>query len=175
MIFAFLLGMYASVPVIALFSVWGLLCERADSGWSLFHLIVAGVAALIYFKIPSIYILYGIPAYVTLGFIWSFFRYNKYVSETLKDFKKHPYNRTLREVKQKLRPSLMAGSITYWVLVWPLSLVANFIGDGLEFISDLIRGTFHNIYLGILNSQFKSFEAEEVRTNFQDGTEKGGL
>jgi hypothetical protein len=58
--------------------------------------------------------------------------------------------REKEEVVRRLHPKAMLGTIVQWILIWPLSMIENLIGDLIHAIESLVtrwfRGVYHTIY-----------------------------
>jgi len=154
-IFSFLLmglgygATWEAVLVLVLFGVW---CEHGSSrGWAIFWGLGATVAAYFAFQIPLLYIAYGMVAYVLAGVLWSFYRYKRYVADKVAGAGKldeYAKNALIRD----MHPQAMLGTITAWIIIWPFSLIDNFIGDIITGIETLVRTVFRSVYHRIYDS-----------------------
>lgn len=150
------LGAFLSLPAIITLSVLGVWTEHIDSAWGGFWFILASVAAIFFFQVPFAYVLWSIPVYLAVGFVWSFQRYRRYVRERLQTTPKS----SMKTIVADLNPKNQVSSITYWVLFWPFSLLANILSDFIDLIGDLIKGTFRKVYESILASAVKERESQ---------------
>lgn len=143
-------------PAIIAIVLFGVLAEHNDSrGWSIFFTLLGAFVAFFFFNVSLLSLAFGVVAYIGLGLVWSFYRYKRYAVDIVEKNR----NATSQQKDQALRdlhPTAMLGTITSWVMVWPYSLVANFIGDLIDGIQILIKKVFRGIYFRIYDAAVSS-------------------
>jgi uncharacterized membrane protein (UPF0136 family) len=153
LVLGFIMGILSSPLLLGAACVFGIWCEHKDSGWGLFYLILASIAAVLFFNIPLVYIAYGIPVYLFLGFVWSFYKYDRWVEVMVLEFNEHKYPPSMDEIKRRISVQHNVGMLTYWVLIWPFSFIENFIGDVLTFVSTTIKTRLNGVYDAIMEKR----------------------
>jgi hypothetical protein len=129
----------------------GVLFESYDStGWATFVGVITGVVSYAFFKIPLVdLIIYGV-AYLIVGFFWSFWRYKRHSRDVVE--RCIGADASVKKIAlYNLYPTRMLDRITQWVLIWPFSMVGNFIGDFVKLIQTAITKYFRSIYHKIYN------------------------
>jgi hypothetical protein len=143
---AFIGAMITSWPAIALLLVIGVLAEHNNSrGFAIFLTLVAAVVAYFLFSVSIGTLLLYATAYVLIGVCWSIWRYRSHVLNTIKEHKSGSITQKER-VLRELHPKYMLGAITAWIVIWPISLIENFIGDIITGIQTLVTKVFRVFY-----------------------------
>ena len=140
---AFLLGILASWPALAILMIVGAFFEYINyHGTATLFAILGVVSATIYFHLTLVHFLIVGAIYVTIGFIWSIWRYKRALDYAVNV--KDSISRRM-SIKQ-LDPTEATGTIAVWVLIWPISLIENSLRDIFSIIESMIKGIFRNIY-----------------------------
>ena len=141
-----------SVPAICGLLLIGTIFEHNGArGWAVFTALATMAISYFVFNIPLLFIAAGAAGYIVIGLIWSFYRYKRHVTQAVEDVK--PYGKDAKErVIRDLHPTAMLGSITAWILIWPFSLLENFVGDIINGIQTLVQKVFKGIYYRIYES-----------------------
>lgn len=150
-----------SWPFLAILFLTGVVFEHTRChGWAVFTGLVAMVVGYFYFDVSLKTILFWAIGYVLIGLVWSFWRYNVYVSDGVKAIKERlnsDNNYTLVQGrKDELLPSRNLDLITTWVLIWPFSAVECLLGDVITFIQTLVTKVFRQVYSRIYSSHIES-------------------
>lgn len=139
--------------LIGLFVI-GLFFEHNEAtGWAVFTGLVAMVVGYFILGVPLLSLVWYALAYLATGFLWSFWRYKRYVekaAQKIRDSKANPEHKDI--AAHQLRPSNNLGAITGWVLIWPISLVENIAGDIITWVQELAQTLFRKIYVSIYES-----------------------
>lgn len=116
-------------------------------------------AAYYFFQLPLKTLLFGIGGYITIGLIWSFWRYHRHVNVEIRLLvEKYGVDALKDKFKvRELHPKAMIGTIVAWIIVWPFSMVESACGDVIYFIDQLVRTAFKQVYNRIYNSALKKF------------------
>jgi hypothetical protein len=113
----------------------------------------AGFVAYQFFGLAPRHILYGSAAYVLIGVVWSIWRYRRFVQDNV------PKAFTDSELRA-LAPKKQAGLIVHWMIVWPVSMASNVIGDVIvlakSIVTTWLRGIYESIYQGEVASARKN-------------------
>lgn len=116
----------------------------------------------------------GVVGYLGLGILWSFFKWDRYISERIEEVKKawdrysDPKNTGTKKIETFAEYVEESGSvpvalnrkekIACWIFYWPLSIVLYVIGDFLrEFINWVVR-YFGNVYTAITNRHINKYK-----------------
>lgn len=154
---AALLPFIVSLPAIAVLSVFGIIAASNDSeGWAIFWGILIGIVAYFRFDLAFSDILFGAIAYLILGLVWSFWRYKRHVDKYIEVAKERGYDmsKTIHEVA----PANNIALVVSWIIIWPLSMVENLIGDILRLIRMLVTNAFKFVYEYIHQSATKGLD-----------------
>lgn len=151
-IIAFSAGFLLSWPSLIVLLLLGVLAEHNDSrGWAVFFGIVLATISYFYFELVLLDMLMWSAAYFIVGIFWSFWRYRRHMTRTVARLRSEYddliiINRAL----QRHTPGNMKGTITAWVIIWPLSFIGSMSGDLIDvvqaFISTFFKGVYHRIY-----------------------------
>lgn len=146
----FAAGFLLSWPALVILVILGILAEHnAGRGWAVFFSLVSMAVAFFFFSVSLVSLAIYAVGYIVIGLVWSFYRYKRHASDIVEKHK----NLSLQEKEMALRrlhPKAMLPTITAWILVWPFSLIENFVGDIINGIQALVtkffRGIYHRIY-----------------------------
>lgn len=109
----------------------------------------AAFVAYLFFGLPLRTLFYGAGAYTLIGVVWSIWRYRRYVQE------KVPEAICDADIRA-LAPGRNAGRIVHWMVVWPVSMASNVIGDVLVLAKTIVTKWLRSIYEGIYQSAVSS-------------------
>jgi hypothetical protein len=157
-----LMDLVFTLPVLIGFLVFGLFCEHNDArGWTIFALIVAGIVGLNLYHLPLILLAYAAIPYIIVGVIWSFWRYKRHVSAKVAEYQEKGnidgYT-DLDNIKARLHPNKMLGTIVAWIIVWPLSFIDSFLGDIINVLESLVTTVFKRVYYSIYDKAVAAFD-----------------
>jgi len=147
---AFAAGLLLTWPAFIVLVFLGILFEHNGArGWAVFTALSVAAVSYFFFSVSLMTIAIGAVGYIVIGLIWSFWRYKRHAQRVVEEHKKS----SAQEKEYALRalhPKAMLATITAWIVIWPFSLVENFVGDIINFIQDLVvryfRGVYHRIY-----------------------------
>lgn len=147
-------------PFLAILFLAGVFFEHTRShGWAVFTGILAIVVGYFYFDISVKTLLLWSIGYLVIGVVWSFWRYNSYVSESVKALtEKRVADEYLPGQIEALAPGRNLDLITTWILIWPFSAVENILGDIITFIQTLVTKVFRGVYAKIYDSHIASLK-----------------
>lgn len=151
-----LTGYLFTWPALIVLFIIGMFFEHNDHrGWAIFFGLVALVSAYFYFAVPLLTVAYYALGYIGVGFLWSFWRYKRYVKAEVARILADPYIKESDRAScaKDLAPSQNLNNIVSWVIIWPISAVENFIGDFLSVIQHVVMNTFRSIYNYIYKSE----------------------
>lgn len=143
-------------PALVILFVLGLIFEHNHrSGWAVFIGLVAMLSGYFYFGLTlTTLAIYG-AAYFGIGFVWSFWRYGRFVRSEVARIKADTYIKESEYASyaKGLSPAKHLGKITSWVIVWPLSLANMAVGDIIDVIQFTATKLFKMVYVKIYTSQ----------------------
>lgn len=146
----FFAGILLTWPALIAIVLLGILAEHnGGRGWSVAFALIGAAVAYFFFNVSLLALGLGALAYLAIGVVWSFYRYKRHAGDVVE--KNKDETDTVKErVLRDLHPKAMLGTITAWIIVWPFSLVENFVGDIINGIQALVtkffRGIYHRIY-----------------------------
>jgi len=152
--FEFVAGLFTayvlSWPALVLLFIVGIYFEHTGSRKSA---LAAGIGVMaisyFYFDVELKDIAVAALGYLVIGVIWSFIRYRKYVKTQVEFIKTSVQEKNKREYALRLAPSNNLDRISSWIIVWPISLIENLLGDIIEAIQGLITRVFKGVYYKI--------------------------
>jgi len=136
------------------------------------------------FYVPQPWLNYGLFAYLPVGFGWSFWRWLRHcstVSEEAVAEKERivKYNEALKKrceenpsygkpvldefyvdhYKDKIKLRYNLNKITYWILIWPLSLIDMILGDIYDVIKHFVKNVCGRGYKKIAEKYMKKIDS----------------
>lgn len=137
-------------PALVVLAILGILFEHNGArGWSVVTAFAVAAVAYFFFSVSLLSIAIGAVVYIVIGLIWSFWRYKRHAQKVVAEHKDSDA-RTKGRALEHLHPKAMLATITAWIVIWPFSLIENFVGDIINFVQDLVvkyfRGIYHRIY-----------------------------
>jgi hypothetical protein len=157
-------GYLLTWPALVVLLLVGIVFEHKGArGWAVATGLVAMAISYFYFDVALQTILYLAIAYLAVGLVWSFWRYNVYAKETVKWIKTlqvpDKFSETYRQSHiDNLAPSKNLDRITAWIIIWPFSLIENLLGDLINAIQGLVTRVFKGVYSKIYLSHIKSLD-----------------
>ena len=149
---AFVAAFLLTWPALIVLFLAGVLFEHNEChGWAVTSMLALAAVSYFFFSIPLLTVAVGSVLYVVAGLVWSFYRYKRYADKVVKE----NANKTDSEKKyalQQLHPKEMLGTITSWIIIWPFSVLENFVGDIINAIQTLVEKVFKSVYHRIYNS-----------------------
>ena len=146
----FAAGLLLTWPAFIVILVLGILFEHNGArGWAVFSALVTMAISFFFFNVSLLALAVSATGYIVIGLIWSFYRYKRHAADIVE---KHANSSpsTKERALQLLHPKAMLPTITAWILIWPFSLVENFVGDlinGIQtLVSKIFKGIYHKIY-----------------------------
>lgn len=144
----FLLGIVLSWPALILLILIAIGFEHNEAhGWTVFALIIIAGMAFFMFNLTWTQIGIVAAAWIPVGLIWSFWRWKRHVSNTVRKVRNEELS--IDRGKRDIMPSGNVDKITYWVLAWPFSLVEMLLGDIIDIVQSMIRSVFRGTYARI--------------------------
>lgn len=136
----------------------GVLAEHfGNTKTAVFLGLTAVVISYIMFSVPLTTLALILLGYVIVGLLWSFWRYKRFVSTGVKSISKNSGDNIIASRLRDLSPERNKGTLVFWILMWPLSLISNLIGDIINLIQKLVTEVFHKVYAKIFASYTKDF------------------
>ncbi len=146
----FLAGFLLTWPALIAIVFFGILAEHNDGrGFAVFLALLGAGVAFFFFNMSLIALAMYVVGYIVIGLVWSWYRYKRHAADVVEKHQ-NSNDSTKERALQELHPKAMLGTITAWIMVWPFSLVENFVGDLINAIQSLVskffRGVYHKIY-----------------------------
>lgn len=154
---AYLLTWQALVAILLI----GIIFEhRGARGWAVFTGLAAMGISYFVFDVSLKVIGIATALYLIVGVVWSFWRYNVHVKDSVKWIKTlqpSKFSETYIQTQiDNLAPTKNLNMITAWIIIWPFSAVENLLGDIINAIQALVtkvfKGVYHKIYLSHVKS-----------------------
>jgi len=122
--------------------------------------------------VPATYMWYAAAAYFPIGITWSIWRWRQYVRRKVDEemeeatagntfnYREMPSLDARKDLarkrcREKLTLANNAGRVTEWAMMWPMSIVANILGDVYDALRELIVTKLSRIYAAIVESALK--------------------
>lgn len=143
-------------PAIVIVCIFGVLAEHNESrGVAVFWALVAAISAIFYFNVTLQDVAVYAIGYVIVGLLWSFYRYKRFIMAKVEEFENTGYIFDGWGKVQNLdqwEPSKMLDTITFWIVVWPFSMLDNLCADIIVGIEALVKKVFKGVYKRIFAS-----------------------
>lgn len=149
---------------------------NGNRGWVVFYSLIlsVGIAYHVYnstYSISPTVAVFAVVVWLLVGFLWSYLRWSRHCSDLLIKLEKKSFN--LDSAKQDLDVRNKISTITYWILLWPVSLPVNLLGDIIAEVSNFVRKYLVHIYEAKSTSTIAALEAikaaEEEKRNERNG------
>lgn len=176
--FGWFLNWYA---LIGLFLLGTFSVHNESKFFGLLFLGLFAFTAYKFFNISLENMLYYVIGYIVVGFMWSFWRYKKYVRKHVNDFNNKIgdysgrfYGNDDDKYKALLKNTELSKNVdlvVFWVLVFPLSMIENLLGDLIDFVTSTVTVYLKSVYESIINSELKNVKYEpknSTGTHIQD-------
>jgi hypothetical protein len=145
-------------PALIALLFFGVLFEHNGArGWAVFTALVVAAVAYFFFSVSLLTIGIGVASYIAFGLVWSFWRYKR-EAQLVVEANKAESIQTREYALRRLHPRNMWPSITAWVMIWPFSLIENFVGDIINAIQALVKKVFRGIYYKIYDSAVEALK-----------------
>jgi hypothetical protein len=166
----FLVGVMASWWFLATCVILLIFADSDDYDDSIFWAFLAGTLLVIggYFAFGLDWerMKWVLAGYIPLGVVWSFFKYRKYCTKQAKRVLGKAFRNSAdftftktqkRDFDELTSLPTVTGRVSYWILFWPLSIVAWAVRDLLvDFADWLINSVFKKAYDAVRNSAVKN-------------------
>jgi hypothetical protein len=123
--------------------------HNAARGWAVFTALVVLAVSYFFFNVSLLALAAYAAGYIVVGLVWSWYRYKRHAASVVAEHRDSTASQKERALAA-LHPKAMLSTITAWIMVWPFSLVENFVGDIINAIQLLVtkffRGVYHSIY-----------------------------
>lgn len=162
--FEFVLGLLLSWPFLAICIILAIFSEYHESAWTIVFTIAIAAVSFFYFDLALRDFLIGIPVYIIVGVVWSFWRYKRYVNKMVSKSKNADGTldeRDYERLQETLSPTRMLSTIVFWICVWPFSLLENVLEDLITGIETLVTTVFRSIYRRIYDSAFSGVQIKK--------------
>jgi hypothetical protein len=148
----FFAGILLTWPALIVLVLFGVIAEHNSArGWAVFWAAAALIAGFFYFDFSLLALAISAVVYVAVGVVWSWYRYKRFVSDTVAANRNTSDSNKQRVIEQ-LHPKAMLGTITAWIMIWPMSFLGNVVGDLIDGIQLLVTKVFRGIYHKIYNT-----------------------
>ena len=139
-------------------------CHYDHEGWSLFFLILLGLASYFAFSMPAIYIFYSALAYIPIGIAWAIFKWDRYCKKCIEIEKKS--DRKTREwgytsIQKELDPKMQIWRISNWIIAWPFSAIGTVFSGIIDAIEDFVERYIIGIFSTISNKYLSNLPDEK--------------
>lgn len=153
-----------SWPFLAFLFLAGIFFEHIESrGMAVFTGLISLVVGYFYLDVSLVTILEWAAGYIVIGLVWSFWRYNSHVSNSIKEIVSSGITGVYFQAKvDALAPGKNIDLITYWILVWPFSAVEHIVSDVIDMVQTLVTKTFRAVYAKIYESKVSGLKPPSV-------------
>jgi Ca2+/Na+ antiporter len=152
----FFAGWLLTWPALIGLVILGVIFEHNEAhNASAFMLLVAAAVSYFFFSVSLTTVAIGAAGYLIIGVLWSFWRYKRHAQKVVKK-NQHESEGVKKHALERLHPSAMLGTITYWVMVWPFSFISSVSADLINLVQTVITKFFRGVYHRIYNSAAES-------------------
>lgn len=157
-------GYIVTFPGIVALVILGVLCAHDDCNkTAVFIGLLLAIASLVVYHVPILLLIECTVGYLTVGVLWSFWRYKRYLNYCIKHKKykakysnswvehsnsknSHTESLKLSNFIDSLHPMQNLDKIVSWILIWPFSVIELGAGDIIDGVQTLVRGLFKGVY-----------------------------
>lgn len=152
-----------SVPALICLMILGVIFSSYEcDGWAVFIGICTGIIGYSMFGVTLTNIIIIAIAYFTIGVLWSFWRYKRFVDSAIEYDNKT--DKSIVFLQIRIDPKNNVGKISSWIMSWPFSMVENITGDVVRMIRTFISETMKSVYNKIYeNAIAKIINPEESK------------
>ena len=149
-------------------------CDHRESRiWAILWAILVGVVVYNVFAVVWMNFWWILAAYIPVGFLWSIWRWKRYVDGIAKKFadgtlRASQYAResaTKDEAQAMLNLTDNLDRTVYWVFMWPVSALEAFVGDFIDIVERTILNIADWTYNKISANAAAKIEATDVERN----------
>jgi hypothetical protein len=116
-------------------------------GWAVFTGLLALATAYFFFEVPFVDVVIYALAYLAIGFVWSFWRYKRYVTTEAEKIRNSSSSTEIKRMyAERLKPADHLDTITAWIFIWPFSFLESIAGDLIDLVQTLVRRVFRGVY-----------------------------
>lgn len=152
-------GWFLIIPLLLVSTVFE---HNERSGWAFIFAIPAFVSLAFIFTLTVWQTVAILCAYVPIGLVWSYFRWQRRISKTLKTLeedlarfkagKSVGLHATENDIKDEARHNIDFDQcnrqrVILWVMAWPFGVIESFVGDIIDGIDSFIRATAQRTYV----------------------------
>lgn len=145
-------GVFSWNLLIVLFSL-GIISDFYSNRFFCSLFAILAVVSSVYFFTPSAKDIVIISiGYISVGLLWSFWRYKDFVTTSIADIMKSKDNQTFQltnHMIKEISPNNMVSTIVAWVIAWPFSLVGNVLSD---LVNIVFIKAYNKIYQNAVNN-----------------------
>lgn len=103
--------------------------------------------------------------YLLIGIVWSFWRYKKFVRESVQDFNEENKKKSVEEYQIELFKEKMSikenyPAISYHIVMLPVSVVESALGDLIDLLKDLVTVYLKKVYDYIASAEFAKIDVK---------------
>lgn len=107
-------------------------------------------------------ILYFCIVYISIGIVWSLFKYKQKAEQIAKSLKtKYDKEYIIAEIKYKICNS----EISFWILFFPVSMIKFALDDFVDYLISKLGNIYYYIARAVVNSVFKDVEVQAKKSN----------
>lgn len=133
--------------------------------FSVFFLGLFGLIVYNMFSMSLEQLMYYTIGYVVVGFLWSFWRYKKFVREEVEKFNnrcsgmsEYQRNEEKEYMISQLDVSKHTDKIVFWIVVFPFSMAENLLGDIIDLFIRVVTVYMKSVYAYIMQSELKDIK-----------------
>ena len=167
--FGYIVSWPSLVILVLLSSVW---VDSESYILAMLSGILGVVTAYFLFNVTLESIGYAVAGYFAAGFIWSIWRYRRWVRTEVAEYSSRRLSDSYRVKYQddelaKLAPNYQLGRLTAWVILWPFSMLGNVTSDIVHLVQTVITRFFKGIYTKIFESALKDLAPAKPEKQFE--------
>ena len=156
-IISFIMGAVLSWPLFIVILLLAVLADTSDRPeWEVFFLICHAIIGFFILDLSWSQALIVLALYVPLGVCWSGYRWYRFCNDVAEQYKASSIRRGIAQAEDKLSIERNIGQITFWICVWPYSMLASVCGDFIYCVQKLVKNKIRSVYEAIASKSLES-------------------
>lgn len=107
-------------------------------------------------------ILYFCIVYLSIGIVWSLFKYKQKAEEIAKRYRENWPEKSRDYVIGSIKDSIRNSHISFWILFFPVSMIKFALDDLVDYLISKLGRVYDYIARAVVNSVFKDSEAKKT-------------
>lgn len=110
-------------------------------------------------------ILYFFVIYISIGIVWSLFKYKQKSEEIAKRYKENFPEKNRAYIIGAIKDNICNSEISFWILFFPVSMIKFALDDFVDYLISKLGNIYYYIARAVVNSVFKDAEVQAKKSN----------